>query len=89
MLGMGLIHFDFHHVCGIRTLTVHVPVTPLAYKPLTGIFPPGKDSGFVKYAVNANLFRLESSILMRAKRATNRNNVATEKRSFKKTGNSR
>ena len=33
-----------------------------------------------KYAVDANLFRLESSILTRAQRATNRNNVATEKR---------
>ena len=30
--------------------------------------------------LSANLFRLESSILTRAKRATNRNNVATEKR---------
>ena len=28
-----------------------------------------------KYAVDANLFRLESSIKTRAKRATNRNNV--------------
>ena len=34
-----------------------------------------------KYAADANLFRLKSSILTRAKRATNRNNVATEKRS--------
>ena len=31
---------------------------------------------------STNLFRLESSILTRAKRATNRNNVATEKRSY-------
>ena len=30
--------------------------------------------------LSANLFRLESSILTRAKRATSRNNVATEKR---------
>ena len=37
-----------------------------------------------KYAVDANLFRLESSILPRVKRATNLNNVATEKRSEKK-----
>ena len=47
---------------------------------VTGIFPPRKVPGFAKYAVDANLFRLESSILTRAKRATNRNNVATEKR---------
>ena len=32
--------------------------------------------------LSANLFRLESLILTRAKRATNRNNVATEKRSY-------
>ena len=31
-----------------------------------------------KYAVDANLFQLESSILTRAKRATNRNNVGGE-----------
>ena len=31
-----------------------------------------------KYAVDANLFRLESSIWTRAKRATNRNNVGGE-----------
>ena len=31
--------------------------------------------------LGANLLKLESSILTRAKRATNRNNVATEKRS--------
>ena len=47
---------------------------------VTGIFPPRKVPGFAKYAVDANLFRLESSILTRAKRAANRNNVATEKR---------
>ena len=34
--------------------------------------------------LSMNLFRLESSILTRAKWATNRNNVATEKRSLKK-----
>ena len=33
-----------------------------------------------KYAVDANLFRLKSSILTRAQRATDRNNVVTEKR---------
>ena len=33
-----------------------------------------------KYAADANMFRLESSILTRTKRATNQNNVATEKR---------
>ena len=32
--------------------------------------------------LSANLLRLESSILTRAKRPTNRNNVATEKRSY-------
>ena len=31
-----------------------------------------------KYAVDANLFRLESSILTRAKRATNQNNLEGE-----------
>ena len=39
--------------------------------------PPGKVPGFAKYAVEANLFRLEFPILTQA---TNRNNVATEKR---------
>ena len=39
--------------------------------PLSAIFPT---------RVLLDLFRLESSILTRAKRATNRNNVATEKR---------
>ena len=34
--------------------------------------------------LSANLLKLESSILPRAKRATNRNNVATEKRIEKK-----
>ena len=37
-------------------------------------------SGFAKFAVVANLLKLESSILPRAKRATNWNNVAKEKR---------
>ena len=32
--------------------------------------------------LSANLFRLESSILMRAKRVTNLNNIATGKRSY-------
>ena len=41
-------------------------------------YSPRKGPGFAKYAVDANLFRLESSILMRAKRATNRNNVGGE-----------
>ena len=49
-------------------------------KSVTGIFPPPprKVPGFAKYAVDAKLFRLESTILLRAKRATNRNNIATE-----------
>ena len=34
--------------------------------------------------LSVNLLKLESSILPRAKRATNRNNVATEKRIYKK-----
>ena len=49
---------------------------------VTGIFPPPaprKVPGSAKYAVDANLFRLEPSILLRAKRATNWNNVGTEK----------
>ena len=41
---------------------------------------PRKVLGFAKYAVYANFFRRESSILTRAKRVTNRNNVVTEKR---------
>ena len=52
-------------------------------KTVTGIYSPPpswKVPGFAKYAVDASLFRLESSILTRVKRATNRNNVATEKR---------
>ena len=40
--------------------------------------PPRKVPGFAKYAVDANLFRLESPILTRAKRATDRNNVGGE-----------
>ena len=47
---------------------------------VTRIFPHRKVPGFAKYAIDANLFRLESSILTRAKLATNRNNVATENR---------
>ena len=43
-------------------------------------YSPQEVPGFAKYAVDENLFRLESSILTRAKPATNRNNVATEKR---------
>ena len=43
--------------------------------PLSAIFPT---------RVLFDLFRLESSIQTRAKRAKNRNNVATEKRSLKK-----
>ena len=43
-------------------------------------YSPWKLPGFAKYAVDANLLRLESSIITGAKRATNRNNVATEKR---------
>ena len=35
-----------------------------------------------KYAVDANLFRLESSILTRAKRATNRNNIGVRDHSL-------
>ena len=42
--------------------------------------PPRKVPGFTKYAVDVNLFQLEFSILMQAKRATIRNNIATEKR---------
>ena len=42
-------------------------------------YSPRKVPGFAKYAVDANLFLLESSILTRAKQAINRNNVATER----------
>ena len=52
------------------------------------ILPPENSSrkvpGFAKYAVDANLVRVESSILMRVKLDTNRNNVATEKRRYGK-----
>ena len=57
-----------------------------AYQSVTRIFPPpGKflPEGFRLceiFAVDANLFRLGFSILTRAQRAINRNNVATEKR---------
>jgi len=44
-----------------------------------GCFPPTKP-GFAKYAVDANLFPLESSMLAQAKRATNRNNAATNRK---------
>ena len=43
-------------------------------------YSPRKVPDFAKYVVDANLFRLESSIRTGAKRVTNRNNVATEKR---------
>ena len=42
-------------------------------------FPPKKS---LWMPLSANLLKLESSILTRAKRAPNRNNVATEKRSY-------
>ena len=45
-------------------------------------FPPTQ-TGFVKYVVDANLFPLESSILTRAKRATNRNNAATNRKNIR------
>ena len=41
---------------------------------------PRKVPSCAKYAVDMNLFRLESSTLTRAKWATSRNNVATDKR---------
>ena len=41
-------------------------------------FPLRKFPPLSTYAVDADLFRLESPILMRAKRATNRNNVGGE-----------
>ena len=50
------------------------------FHPGTFHCPPTKPS-FAKYTVDANLFPLVSSILTRAKRAINRNNAATEKRS--------
>ena len=55
----------------------------LANSPPEGSTPehsPPTKPGFAKYAGDANLFPLESWILTRAKRATNRNNVDTEKR---------
>ena len=45
-------------------------------------FPP--KAFLIGYAINANLFRLETSILTRAKRATNWNNVASYSRHKKK-----
>ena len=55
---------------------------PLKFPPLEvstpGSFHPPVFLPHVKYAVDTNLFRLESSILTRAKRATNRNNVGGE-----------
>ena len=51
-----------------------------------GCFPPEHSPptklGFAKYAADANLFLLESSILTRAKRATNRNNAATNRKNI-------
>ena len=43
--------------------------------------PKNNVAGNSGMPLSANLSKLESSILLRAKRATNRNNVATEKRS--------
>ena len=64
-----------------------VPLMKITRLDSDGIFgdrniPPPENShlrvpGFAKYAVDANLLRLESSILTRG---TNGNNVATEKR---------
>ena len=49
-----------------------------------GCFPPENSTptkpGFAKYTVDANLFPLESSILTWAKRATNWNNGATNRK---------
>ena len=51
-----------------------------------GCFPPEHSPptkpGFAKYAVDANLLKLESSILTRAKRATNRNNAAKNQKNI-------
>ena len=44
---------------------------------------PATKTGFAKYAVHANLFPLESSILTRAKRASNRNNAAKNQKNIR------
>ena len=54
-------------------------VPPRLFPPET--FPPTKP-GFAKYAVDENLFLLESSILTRAKRATNRNTAAINRKKY-------
>ena len=53
------------------------PFSPGSFHPCVPppVFYLRKFLPHVKYAVDANLFRLESPILTRAKRATNRNNV--------------
>ena len=52
-----------------------------------GCFPPENSTpmkpGYAKYAVDANLLKLESSILTRAKRATNRNNAAKNQKNLR------
>ena len=67
-------------------------ITSIYGVPVTGTFPPGsfhpcapprifsprKFPPHAKYTIDANLFRLESPILTRAKRATNRNKVRGE-----------
>ena len=50
---------------------------PRKFPPLCSppFFPLRKFSPYAKYAVDVNLFRLESPILTRVKRATSRNEV--------------
>ena len=66
-------------ICGDRQIPPR-RIPPGRFHP--GCFPPENSTptkpGFAKYAVDSNLFPLESSILTRAKRATNRNNAATD-----------
>ena len=41
------------------------------------------EPGFAKYAVDANLLKIESSILTRAKQATNQNNAAKNQKNIR------
>ena len=77
----GVDEVAFTRLCPVTT-AVYVTAVTGTFPPevSTPVFPSGSFPPLphAKYAVDTNLFRLESQILMREKRATNRNNVGGE-----------
>ena len=68
--------YTYTHVHGDRDITPRkIPPGRLYPGRLPPEHSPPSKPGFAKYAVDANLFPLESSNLTRAKRATNRKNI--------------